>query len=245
MRASPPARPRPGRCRHRAARGRRNPRTGEAVSIPARTVPAFKAGKTLCGRLDGQHGEPAVRWHPFGREPLPGRPRSFATHPPQREAANSPPPSRILPCRRPSRPHAHCAPAITLPPPSSGCLLPPGRPVSMTFVAERGCQELADPPQVRRPAQTSRPHRIPRARVPLYGEPQDCSDDSAAGQCARLMHHLLPGRLRPPSPTSRGTVSTILHKVFGLAYRTALRSWISAHRDDARRKAHWAGHSVQ
>ena len=66
MRASPPARPRPGRCRHRAARGRRNPRTGEAVSIPARTVPAFKAGKTLCGRLDGQHGEPAVRWHPFG-----------------------------------------------------------------------------------------------------------------------------------------------------------------------------------
>ena len=27
-------------------------------------------------------------------------------------------------------------------------------------------------------------------------EPQDCSDDSAAGQCARTMHHLLPSCLR-------------------------------------------------
>ena len=122
-----------GRCRHRAARGRRNPRTGEAVSIPARTVPAFNAGTTLRGRLDGQHGESAVRWRPFGREPLPGRPRSFATHPQQRDAPDSPLPSRILPRRRPSRSHAHCAPAITLPPLSSGCRLPPGRPVSMTF----------------------------------------------------------------------------------------------------------------
>ena len=143
------------------------PAPGKPSPSPARTVPAFKAGKTLCGRLDGQHGEPAVRWHPFGREPLPGRPRSFATHPPQREATNSPLPSRILRHRRPGRSHAHCAPAITLPPPSSGCLLPPGRPVSMTFVAERRCQELPDSPQVRMPAQASRRHRIPRTRM-LY-----------------------------------------------------------------------------
>ena len=122
-----------GRCRHRAARGRRNPRTGEAVSIPARTAPPFKAGKTLCGRLDGPHGERAVRWHPFGREPQPGRPRFFATHLPRRDAPDSPLPSRILRHRRPSRSHAHCATAITLPPPS-GCRLPPGR---GTFVAGR------------------------------------------------------------------------------------------------------------
>ena len=121
-----------GRCRHRAARGRRNPRTGEAVSIPARTVPAFRAGKTLCGRLDGQHGERAVRWHRFGREPLPGRPRFFATHPQRRDAPDSPLRSRNFPRHRPNRSHAHCTPAITLPPPSSGCRLPPGRPVSMT-----------------------------------------------------------------------------------------------------------------
>ena len=39
--------------RHRAAIGGRSPRTGEAVSIPARTVPAFKAGKILRDRLGG------------------------------------------------------------------------------------------------------------------------------------------------------------------------------------------------
>ena len=77
------------------------------------------------------------------------------------------------------------------------------------FASGRRGQELADSPQVRTPAQTNRPHRIPRARDPLYGEPQDCSDDSAAGQCARLMHHPLPGRFRPAfaangSPASIG-----------------------------------------
>ena len=51
-------------------------------------------------------------------------------------------------------------------------------------------------PHARTPAQTSRRHRLPRAREPLYGEPQDCSDDSAAGQCARLMHHPVSARLR-------------------------------------------------
>ena len=38
---------------HRAARQGRNPRTGEAVAIPARTVPVFKAGKALRDRLKG------------------------------------------------------------------------------------------------------------------------------------------------------------------------------------------------
>ena len=37
--------------RHRAGREGRNPRTGEAVSIPARTVPVFKPGKALHDRL--------------------------------------------------------------------------------------------------------------------------------------------------------------------------------------------------
>ena len=49
---------------------------------------------------------------------------------------------------------------------------------------------------MRMPAQTSRRHRLPRARESLYGEPQDCSDDTAAGQCARPMHHPLPSRFR-------------------------------------------------
>ena len=155
-----------GRCRHRAARGRRNPRTGEAVSIPARTVPAFKTVHPLRGRLDGQRGESAVRWHPFGREPQPGRPRSFATHPPRRNAADSPLPSRILPRRRPSRSHAHCASAITLPPPSSGCLLPPGRPVSMTFVAGRRRGDWSNRSHVPAHAQARAEVEFPRVRVP-------------------------------------------------------------------------------
>ena len=154
-----------GRCRHRAARGRRNPRTGEAVSIPARTAPPFKAGKTLCGRLDGQHGERAVRWHPFGCEPQPGRPRFFATHPPRRDAPDSPLPSRILRHRRPSRSHAHCATAITLPPPS-GCRLPPGR---GTFVAGRRRGDFVDRSYVRTHAQSRADLESSRARVPHIG----------------------------------------------------------------------------
>ena len=38
---------------HRAARQGLNPGTGEAVAIPARTVPTFKAGKSLRDRLNG------------------------------------------------------------------------------------------------------------------------------------------------------------------------------------------------
>ena len=37
---------------HRAPRRGRNPRTGESVAIPARTVPIFKAGKALRDRLN-------------------------------------------------------------------------------------------------------------------------------------------------------------------------------------------------
>ena len=65
-----------------------------------------------------------------------------------------------------------------------------------TFGAGRRCQQLADSPQVRTPAQTSRRHRISRARGCSYGEPQDRSDDWATGQCAPLTRHLLPGRFR-------------------------------------------------
>ena len=38
---------------HRASRRGRNPRTSEAIAIPARTVPIFKAGKALRDRFNG------------------------------------------------------------------------------------------------------------------------------------------------------------------------------------------------
>lgn len=37
---------------HGAARQGRNPRSGESIAVPARTVPAFKAAKTLRDRLN-------------------------------------------------------------------------------------------------------------------------------------------------------------------------------------------------
>lgn len=37
----------------RAARTGRNPRTGEAIQIPARKVPKFKAGKALSDQVQG------------------------------------------------------------------------------------------------------------------------------------------------------------------------------------------------
>lgn len=39
--------------RKRDARQGRNPRTGEAVSVPAKRAPFFKAGKELRARLNG------------------------------------------------------------------------------------------------------------------------------------------------------------------------------------------------
>ena len=38
---------------YRAARQGRNPRSGETVAVPARTVATFKAGKALRDRLNG------------------------------------------------------------------------------------------------------------------------------------------------------------------------------------------------
>ncbi len=40
--------------REREARQGRNPRTGEAVSVPAKRVPYFKAGKEMRRRLNGE-----------------------------------------------------------------------------------------------------------------------------------------------------------------------------------------------
>ena len=42
--------------RSRPTRTGRNPRTGEAVSIPASTLPTFKAGKTLKDTVNGGRG---------------------------------------------------------------------------------------------------------------------------------------------------------------------------------------------
>lgn len=40
--------------RHRAARKGRNPATGAAMEIPAKTVPAFKAAKRLKEQVNGE-----------------------------------------------------------------------------------------------------------------------------------------------------------------------------------------------
>lgn len=40
--------------REREARTGRNPRTGEAVDVPAKRVPYFKAGKEMRRRLNGE-----------------------------------------------------------------------------------------------------------------------------------------------------------------------------------------------
>ncbi|MEO9461935.1 MAG: integration host factor subunit beta [Marinomonas sp.] len=40
--------------REREARQGRNPRTGEAVSVPAKKVPYFKAGKEIRRKLNGE-----------------------------------------------------------------------------------------------------------------------------------------------------------------------------------------------
>ena len=46
------------------------------------------------------------------------------------------------------------------------------------------------------PLTCGNPYMASRRIAPTYGEPQDCSDGCAAGQCARLMHRLLPSRFR-------------------------------------------------
>lgn len=48
-------------ARVRQARMGRNPRTGEAVSVPAKRVLFFKAGRDLLRRLNSQPAEKAVK----------------------------------------------------------------------------------------------------------------------------------------------------------------------------------------
>ena len=50
--------------KNRAARPARNPRTGTPVSLPYRTIPAFRMGKHLFARLNENRSEPS------GLEPL-------------------------------------------------------------------------------------------------------------------------------------------------------------------------------
>jgi integration host factor subunit beta len=42
------------RIRHRRAKEGRNPKTGEAVSVPPKKVPFFKAGKEMREMVDGK-----------------------------------------------------------------------------------------------------------------------------------------------------------------------------------------------
>lgn len=42
--------------RHRSSRTGRNPRSGSSVEVKAKSVPFFKAGKSLREKVDGQKG---------------------------------------------------------------------------------------------------------------------------------------------------------------------------------------------
>ena len=52
---------------HRAPRMGRNPRSGEAVAIPVKRVPHFKAGKVLREAVDKSTAELAILDHPLVR----------------------------------------------------------------------------------------------------------------------------------------------------------------------------------
>ena len=52
---------------HRAPRMGRNPRSGEAVAIPAKRVPHFKPGKALREAVDKRTAELAILDHPLVR----------------------------------------------------------------------------------------------------------------------------------------------------------------------------------
>ena len=53
------------KVRHRKARSGRNPRTGEAVEVPARDVPVFKPSRDLRSRVERGHGA-SVAGDPLG-----------------------------------------------------------------------------------------------------------------------------------------------------------------------------------
>ena len=46
---------------HRPARTGRNPKTGEKVQVPPKSVPHFKAGKEMRERIDLSGSKPAVK----------------------------------------------------------------------------------------------------------------------------------------------------------------------------------------
>jgi integration host factor subunit beta len=46
------------KVKQRRSRQARNPRTGDAVAVPAKRVPYFKASNELKARLNGGEGEP-------------------------------------------------------------------------------------------------------------------------------------------------------------------------------------------
>ncbi len=47
--------------RHRAARIARNPKTGESLTLPAKTVVHFKPGKQLKDRVDASHDQCSIK----------------------------------------------------------------------------------------------------------------------------------------------------------------------------------------
>jgi len=74
--------------RARAARVARNPRTGEAVEVPATTVPAFRAGAGFRTKVGGG-GAPALRSTPARRAAVPPTDPDPAKRPAKTKAAGS------------------------------------------------------------------------------------------------------------------------------------------------------------
>ena len=81
--------------RARAARTARNPRTGEAVDVPATTVPAFRPGAAFRSAVGGG-GAPAPR-------SAPTRSRSTAAAPAAAPAAEAEPEETAAPAEKPAR----------------------------------------------------------------------------------------------------------------------------------------------
>ena len=153
---------------HRAARQGLNPRTGEAVAIPARTVPTFKAGKPFATGSTGSMASAALRWPPPVPEPLPGRLPSFAIRVQRRARCD------MRPLRRSLRPDHHGG-GLPRHPPSSDFPSARGHsthasyrplPEAVTFVAGTRRENLCDWSIMRANEQSCAPLESPRARVP-------------------------------------------------------------------------------
>lgn len=74
--------------RARAARVARNPRTGEAVEVPATTVPSFRAGAGFRTKVGGG-GAPALRSTPARRAAVPTTDPAPAKRPATTKSAKS------------------------------------------------------------------------------------------------------------------------------------------------------------